>query len=195
MSTSPITLVPRVWTDEPLKPRRERLWLAEGKLCHWCKCPTRMITDVGNWDCATNDHVIPRYKGGANEDHNIVSACARCNNRRNQEDMCGLPEGSLLGKWKMDSNIQSPNIGKHKLHPRALSRDEKKALMARMDKSSSMRMSASDVIREQRDQSLKRIAELEKEVDKWKTLANGLESQSVVNIIRKRLAKWLLDIG
>ncbi len=47
-------------------------------------------------DEATIDHIIPRVRGGSDEDSNVVSACHACNYRRNQEDIQGLPDGSLL---------------------------------------------------------------------------------------------------
>ena len=65
MSTQPLTLVPKIW-GEPLKPRREILWLQEGKKCHWCGRPTRLV-EGDSGDQATIDHVIPRYKGGSND--------------------------------------------------------------------------------------------------------------------------------
>jgi len=109
--------------------------------------------------------------------------------------MCGLPEGSLLGKYKEGSNIISTNIGRPKLHPRALSGDEKKALMAKMDRVAAVRVTEREVHIQQRDQALKRIAELEKEVDTWKAKANALEVKPIRRIIRERIAKWLLDRG
>jgi len=108
--------------------------------------------------------------------------------------MCGLPEGSLLGKWKTGSDIQSHNATKPKtLHRTALSGDEKKALMARMDKNIPVRLSAHEVMQEQRDQGLKHIAELTKELAHWKALANKLESMTIGEVIRKRIAIWILD--
>lgn len=135
MSTAPLTLVPREWHDEPLKPRRERLWLAAGKMCHWCGCPTRLV-EGDDKDQATVDHVIPRFKGGSNKDTNVVSSCRDCNGRRNHEDMLGLPEGALLGNknWKgYRKNFNSK--ARYAAYRRGvLTGDEKKALMARMDK-------------------------------------------------------------
>jgi 5-methylcytosine-specific restriction endonuclease McrA len=34
----------------------------------------------------TLDHLIPKAKGGHNNDGNLVPACARCNNLKGQED-------------------------------------------------------------------------------------------------------------
>lgn len=81
----------------PLLPRRKRLWVRDGKKCHWCGCPTRMIEQQYR-DQATVDHIIPTYKGGSNDDSNMVSACHVCNQRRNKEDQMGHPEGFLLKK-------------------------------------------------------------------------------------------------
>ncbi|CAN5951001.1 unnamed protein product [Sphagnum jensenii] len=194
MSASQITLVQKAWSDEPMKPRRERLWLAEGKVCHWCKCPTRMLADAVSWDCATCDHIIPRYKGGSNDESNIVSACMRCNNRRNHEDMCGLPEGALLGKWKIGSTVQSPNNGKAKLHKSALSGDEKKALMSKMDKVAGVRATERELHIQQRDQALKRIGELQEEIKDLKILIQELETMPMIKIAIRRLVRLLVDM-
>lgn len=97
--------MPTALNNKPPSKRR-RLWHREGKVCHWCRKPTRYgrngWKDAKAWDIATNDHVIPRYKGGRNDDDNLVSACRRCNNRRAYEDTLGLPEGSLLGHYPPD---------------------------------------------------------------------------------------------
>lgn len=185
MSAQVITLLPI-----PLKPRRERLWLAGGKICHWCKGPTRFV-DGDPWDQATTDHVIPRYKGGDPGEVNCVSACRLCNNRRSHEDALGLKDGSLLGKYKIGSDGKLITGSKRKYN--CLTGDDKKALMARMDKVAAVRVSEREIHIQQRDQGLKRIAELQTELDKWKSLATELESQSVGTFLRKRIAKWLLD--
>lgn len=198
MSTQPIALVPKPW-GEYLKPRRERLWLAEGKICYWCKCPTRLV-DGDPWDQATVDHVIPRYKGGDPGDENCVSACRLCNNRRSHEDAKGLAEGSLLGKYQVGNGKRIVGSVRTKIAAQqtkryvALSGDEKKALMVRIASTGKVTtVSAEDVLREQRDQGLKKIAELQKEVSYWKTKAHDLESLTTMQFIRNKLAIWLAN--
>jgi hypothetical protein len=78
--------------------KRELLWLREGRVCHWCRKPTRFANGCA-WDTATIDHILPRYKGGTNDESNLVSACSLCNGRRSYEDQMGLPDGSLLGHY------------------------------------------------------------------------------------------------
>lgn len=78
--------------------RREVLWLREDRVCHWCQQPTSYVTGTA-WDAATVDHILPVYKGGTNDESNLVSACRLCNDRRNYEDQMGLPEGVLLGRY------------------------------------------------------------------------------------------------
>jgi len=64
--------------------------------------------------------------------------------------------------------------------------------MAKMDKALVRHMSNEDVLREQRDQGLKKIAELQKELAHCKTALNELQLLSISSLIRRRLAKWLL---
>jgi len=56
--------------------RRKRFTLAEMKVldrdgykCHYC----------GETECLTIDHVVPRSKGGTNEQSNLLTACHGCN--------------------------------------------------------------------------------------------------------------------
>lgn len=200
MSTSPILLMPL-----PLRrpngtfyTRRERLWVQAGKLCHWCGNPTRMSKDHA-WDAATIDHVIPRYKGGSNEDFNVVSSCNRCNNRRNHEDIMKLAEGELLGKFKLGSLVPSPNAGKkysgHNPPRVALTKDEKRAIMSRIPP-----------MEDQRNQALKEIQRLNLEIKKLQTGVDlqravlaarndeiqTLKKMTVMGLIRSRIATWLM---
>jgi len=141
-------------------------------------------------DQATVDHVIPRGKGGTNEESNLRSSCRDCNGRRNHEDMCGFAEGFLLGKnWKgFKKGPNAPAAARGRGYV-VLSGDEKK-VMARMDKA--RHISNENVLREQRDQGLKQIAILQKELSDCKTALNKLQSMSIATLVRIRLAKWLL---
>jgi 5-methylcytosine-specific restriction endonuclease McrA len=77
--------------------RGARLWEAQGRRCHWCGCET-ILTRHNVPNQATEDHVIPRGRGGSNEESNVVSACLKCNARRCKEDNMGHREGHLLNK-------------------------------------------------------------------------------------------------
>jgi 5-methylcytosine-specific restriction endonuclease McrA len=187
MSTHPITLV-----RTGLKSRRELLWLKEGKRCHWCGCPTRLV-DGDDWDQATTEHIIPRYKGGTNDEENLTSSCRRCNNRRSHEDACGLPDGHLLGKYKMPGQ-------KHVKAKKyvALTKDDKRALL---DNSGTALIKKADVdlIKMQRDQALKAVVELRGELkvrdEVLESLNRQLKSMTVTDLIRRKFATWLLTEG
>lgn len=202
MSASPLQLVPPQYLGIS---RRQRLWLMQDKKCHWCHNPTRLSNDHA-WDTATIDHVIPRYKGGVHEESNMVSACNRCNNRRNHEDISKLPEGALLGQYKNGQSVPSPNAGKkqsnHNPPHVALTRDEKKAILAKHGAISTME--------EQRNGALKEIAKLREELGKvhseghlYRITMNDKDSEiaslkekiammTVMGIVRTRIATWLL---
>lgn len=204
MSTNPIRLVS---SHQFSLPRRRALWEKEGMQCHWCQQPTRFSSDHA-WDVATTDHVIPRYKGGTNDDDNLVSACNRCNNRRNHEDISGLPEGSMLGKYKSGQTVPSQNVGKPKPKHVALTADEKKNILStHVTHRPTYGMSPME---EQRNQALKEIKNLRNHIgvlesdahlgrilanDKDATIADltaRMESMTVLYLIRKKLAAWLL---
>lgn len=191
MSLSPISLVmPRPWSDKPQPTRRELLWIAEGKHCHWCGRETRLVYGDAA-DQATIDHILPRYKGGTNDVSNLVSSCRGCNARRNTEDMKGLKDGSLLrGNGKSQKYV-------------ALTGDEKKAILAKVQATPvKMRDMAKteDVLREQRDQAQKRIIELQREMKHWEATVTALQaelkelkSMTMMRFVRKRLAERLLS--
>ena len=203
MSTNPISIVPmpqRVWSDTPTPPRRELLWIKEGKKCHWCKNPTRYqpYNPDGSynpqaWDMATIDHVIPRYQGGLDDESNLVSACRLCNNRRSHETNCGFPDGALLGKFDPDKGLIPKRIPHKKKAPPnrvSLTGDEKKAILGKH--------SVENVLREQRDQAQKEIVNLRRELKHWEaTVAaqeielKSLKSLTVWQFIRKRLSEWM----
>ena len=177
---------------EPQKPRRELLWLKEGKKCHWCGKPTR-LTDEDAWDQATVDHILPRYKGGGNEDSNVVSACKRCNNRRSHEDARGLPEGFLLGKYKTEQNEQ-PKKSKFNNHI-ALTADEKRAIMAGKPAFPPIKVKVEDLMRQQRDEALREIGKLRTENAVLKSQAinyrQKLDTMTVRKLLFIKLIRWL----
>jgi hypothetical protein len=185
-----LQIVPaRVWSDVPTSPRREALWLKEGKKCHWCGRPTRLVAGDAP-DQATTEHIIPRYKGGTNDDENLVSACRQCNGRRNDEDMKGLPEGALLGSYGGKS-VRKAGYRKHI----ALTGDEKRALLGKLPAGQG-HMTEIEVVREQRDQALTAVTTLRTELERWKTAVADLEAEAramtVGKLLRQRLARWLM---
>lgn len=200
MSTQPIQLVPKAWTEHTRVRRREYLWVKAEKKCHWCGIATRLVDD-NSWDKATVDHVIPRYKHGTNDPANLVHACNRCNNRRNHEDHLGLPDGHLLGQFKAGQMVQSTNTAKGKTHnPRhiALSGDEKRAIMgkAHPDKSEESARIMLDTVKLQRDHALQIILQLRKEIkqkdESLKYADEMMKSITISKLIRKRIGTWLL---
>jgi hypothetical protein len=182
---------PKVWSTEPTPRRRERLWIKEGKKCHWCGRATRLTAEDAA-DQATIDHILPRYKGGSNDDKNLVSACKGCNSRRNSEDMMGLPEGSLLGKTKATAGKPRPRQ-KKKVRV-ALSGDEKRAVLAKLPAKQG-HLAEVEVVRLQRDQALQTILKLRTEMKRREEAAAGLEQRlktmTVGQLIRQKLAEWL----
>jgi 5-methylcytosine-specific restriction endonuclease McrA len=68
--------------------KRSRLFKRDGGRCFWCKKALALIkmgTDVTKIPedlRATFDHLLPRSKGGTDEDKNLVTCCPKCNNRR-----------------------------------------------------------------------------------------------------------------
>lgn len=175
-----------------------------------------MVNDVHVWNRATIDHIIPRGKGGTNDPSNMVSACNRCNSRRNYEDHCGLPEGSMLGKYKetqtnaerkaqrlaLIGNLGLPKPKQPSSHSTkyiALTGDEKKAIMEKTPNSSAG-YSAADIHLEQRDQALREIALLRKEMKVYEAVVNtqeaelkALKSMTLWKFLKNRLAAWLLS--
>jgi hypothetical protein len=143
---------------------------------------------------ATIDHVIPRFKGGSDDESNMVSACRLCNNRRSHEDNCGFPDGALLGKFDPDKGMVPKRVQKKKAPPQstmvALTGDEKKTITGKK--------TASDIHLEQRDQALKALGEIQKEMKHYVEVVKSqeeelkaLKSMTVWELIRKRLAEWI----
>lgn len=218
MSTNPNNLIPmrdKKLYNMPLPPRREYLWLKEGKKCHWCGSPTRLVADLV-WDQATIEHIIPRGRGGTSEEENLTSSCFRCNQRRNYEDLMGFPDGSLLGKYPVNKNkktvIHNTVHGvKKSAHQNtnshvSLTGDEKKAII------NGGKKSADQNHIEQRDQALLEIASLKRDlrisegkersimgeltlfqkiVEDQNEELKILKSITVWKLIRKRLSDWL----
>jgi len=54
-------------------------------LCYYCEKP--MTLDLGHWNTATRDHVIPKSKGGPSKAWNIVAACHLDNQRKSNKPL------------------------------------------------------------------------------------------------------------
>lgn len=117
--------------------RRERLWHEAGGRCHWCGKHTELINSPLLHQ-ATIDHVIPRCRGGSDREDNVVNSCRQCNLRRNHEDQKrpGHPSHVLVAS-------SAPRPGKVKV----------------------LHVSQETVLREQRDASLRRVKELQAQVE------------------------------
>jgi len=185
--------------------RREKLWIKEGKKCHWCGQPTRLGSYKPDgtlaWNSATTDHVLPRWRGGSDDESNLVSACHLCNNRRSHEDACGIPDGSMLGKYDPDKGM----VYKGKKGPMvrvALTGDEKKAIMNGKSVApmvSVVTLQDLEEVKKQRDHAFKEVAqakftceshrlaleEVKAELQVWK-------SMTVWMLIRLRIAEWIV---
>lgn len=153
------------WLGDLMPRKRAFLWEKHGRKCHWCGSPTRLVQE-DSWDRATTDHIMPRYKGGTNDESNLVSACNRCNNRRNHEDMCGLSEGSLLGKYKAATQTNP----------------QRKVLRHATGKSET------DVLRTQRDQAQVAVTQLRAHLALLKA---EIEGMTVWKIFRRNVARWI----
>jgi 5-methylcytosine-specific restriction endonuclease McrA len=58
------------------KSRRKRLLAKLGGVCVFCDAP----------NATTLDHMIPRSKGGSEDDANLWPCCPRCNNQKASKD-------------------------------------------------------------------------------------------------------------
>lgn len=94
---------------------RARLWEDQHGECFWCMEPcVNMAADL-RWaamamhsDLAllrprmfTLDHLVPRSRGGSNDEGNLVGACSRCNGlRAGVEQVLKLHGMKVLLAWK-----------------------------------------------------------------------------------------------
>ena len=56
------------------------LFNEQSGLCYYCKMP--MTLDLGHWNTATKDHVVPRSAGGPTQNWNLVASCYFDNQRK-----------------------------------------------------------------------------------------------------------------
>lgn len=71
-----------------------RLAWEENPRCHWCNRSTIWwCQDSGRIpdDAATRDHVLSRNQRKPGQKTDVVLACYRCNQRRNDEDIASIP--------------------------------------------------------------------------------------------------------
>lgn len=59
--------------------------------CYYCRTPVAELRIKGVY--MTVDHVLPKCKGGSNDEDNLVTACERCNNMKG--DSLGWYEGCV----------------------------------------------------------------------------------------------------
>lgn len=73
----------------PANPRAKKPWY-EGLRCWFCghaltRSQDRRQADVSLWpSIATQDHLLPRCRGGSDTQDNIVPACFRCNRAKGE---------------------------------------------------------------------------------------------------------------
>lgn len=86
--------------------------------CFYCLLSVQELKSRGIY--MTVDHVIPKGKGGSDEAENLVTACERCNNAKNDSLMwyegCVALEGCGNPQWFRDmieSEERSNENGKH----------------------------------------------------------------------------------
>ena len=74
---------------------RQAVFYRDGFTCQYCGNPTRELTV---------DHVMPRYRGGAQVWENVVSACIPCNHRK-----AGLTPGEARMRLIREPRTPRPN--------------------------------------------------------------------------------------
>ena len=61
------------------KTTRKEILIRDNMTCHYCK-------EHGTFETLVVDHIIPRAKGGSNDDSNLVCACVKCNTATSDKD-------------------------------------------------------------------------------------------------------------
>ena len=78
--------------------KRRRIYARDGWRCVWCQRPVEAGRN------ATLDHFLAREAGGSNEADNLLTACFRCNSRRQNRPALtfAFELGSLFVEQTMD---------------------------------------------------------------------------------------------
>jgi len=61
------------------KVTRKEILVRDAMTCHYCG-------QHGNFETLVVDHIVPRAKGGTNDDSNLVCACVKCNSEKSDMD-------------------------------------------------------------------------------------------------------------
>lgn len=67
--------------------RRQRLYARDSYVCHLCGNTTDPNADPTEPNFPSLDHLLPRSKGGGDEDSNLATACMECNWIRSDDDL------------------------------------------------------------------------------------------------------------
>lgn len=116
----------RKWNGSKWCRRDKRLaiYLRDGCACCWCG---HALEDGAQ---LTLDHLRPHSQGGGNEAANLVTACERCNKRRQDRSQAGFARAvaDYIGH-----GVTADEILRHirRCRRRVLPRDEAKALIER----------------------------------------------------------------
>lgn len=80
---------PPPWTPQERIALVKRLAEAQNNRCAYCHFPMALpekAETVRGSNLMTIDHVIPRAKGGNDEEDNLVAACKKCNSTRGRHN-------------------------------------------------------------------------------------------------------------
>ena len=70
-------------TRRNMRKIRDKLFLAQDKLCLYCKVGTTLPTSVGYFPTwATLEHIEKISLGGSNTEENFVMICMKCNSHK-----------------------------------------------------------------------------------------------------------------
>lgn len=67
--------------------RRFALYQRDKFKCHMCNKKTNINAHYLDGDCPTLDHLVPRSKGGSDEDYNLATCCRECNTLRGANEL------------------------------------------------------------------------------------------------------------
>ena len=79
---------------------KETLYYRDSGKCFWCD--RSLTTQRNQTNSITDDHVVPRAKGGKTEWTNVVASCPSCNLMKGAADP--------IGKWAPKKKIFEPSF-------------------------------------------------------------------------------------